>query len=81
MALRDELSGSCDAVMMISLGYVLANRPPSCLLHGRTLKRRSLSQSILLFLSQSERHSHTIDGISQIPFYLPDSVSLMGVGD
>ena len=64
MALRDELGGSSNAVEMIGLGDVLAYSPSRCLLHRRTLKRRSLSQSVLLFLSQPERHSHSMNGIS-----------------
>ena len=66
MTLSDELSSSRNAVTMIGLGDVLAYRPPRGLLHGRALERCSLSQSVLFFLSQPERHSHPMNGISQI---------------
>ena len=59
MTLRDELSSSGNAITMIGLGDVLAYGPSRCLLHGRTLQRSSLSQSVLFFLSQPERHGHS----------------------
>ena len=58
MALRDEFGSSRNSLPAISPGEVFTYCLPRCLLHGHTVERRSLSQSVLLRFSQSKFYGH-----------------------